>query len=130
MAILRAEDERGHVHHAFFKDAMLQRFYAICNCCTCCCGAMQAHRTGVPMLAPSGYVSQVDEGLCVGCGLCVEVCPFDALSLKNGVAAVDEVSCMGCGVCVPRCPQDALALHRDASKGDPLDIRKLTAADA
>ena len=40
--ILRAEHERGHVHHAFFKDAMLGRFYAICNCCTCCCGAMQA----------------------------------------------------------------------------------------
>ncbi len=34
--ILRAEDERGHVHHAFFKDAMLGRFYAICNCCSCC----------------------------------------------------------------------------------------------
>ena len=42
--ILRAEHERGHVHHAFFKDAMLGRFYAICNCCSCCCGAMQAFR--------------------------------------------------------------------------------------
>jgi hypothetical protein len=30
--ILRAERDRGHVHHAFFKDAMLGRFYAICNC--------------------------------------------------------------------------------------------------
>jgi hypothetical protein len=52
VAILKAEDERGHVHHAFFKDAMLERFYAICNCCDCCCGAMQAHRHGVPMLFP------------------------------------------------------------------------------
>ncbi|MFH1085318.1 MAG: hypothetical protein V1772_06115 [Chloroflexota bacterium] len=34
--ILRAEAARGHVHHAFFKDAMLDRFYAICNCCSCC----------------------------------------------------------------------------------------------
>ena len=41
--ILTEEHERGHVHHAFFKDAMLGRFYAICNCCECCCGAMQAH---------------------------------------------------------------------------------------
>ena len=48
VAILQAEDERGHVHHAFFKDAMLGRFYAICNCCACCCGAMQAQRNGVP----------------------------------------------------------------------------------
>jgi len=123
--ILQDEDERGHVHHAFFKDAMLGRFYAICNCCTCCCGAMQAHRTGVPMLAPSGYVSQVDGALCVGCGACVETCPFEAVSLRAGVAVVNGEACMGCGVCVPKCRQDALALVRDASKGEPLDIRKL-----
>ena len=36
---------------------MLGRFYAICNCCKCCCGAMQAHLNGVPMLASSGYVA-------------------------------------------------------------------------
>jgi ferredoxin len=125
--ILRAEDERGHVHHAFFKDAMLERFYAICNCCSCCCGAMQAHRTGVPMLAPSGYVSQIDDELCVGCAACVEACPFEALSLREGVAVVDDEACMGCGICVASCTQGALALVRDASKGEPLDIRALRA---
>jgi hypothetical protein len=57
IAILKAEDERGHVHHAFFKDAMLDRFYAICNCCDCCCGAMQAQRSGTPMLASSKAVT-------------------------------------------------------------------------
>ena len=54
--ILWAEQERGHVSHAFFKDAMLGRFYAICNCCSCCCGAMQYHHQGIPMLASSGFV--------------------------------------------------------------------------
>ncbi|MBN1657525.1 MAG: 4Fe-4S ferredoxin, partial [Anaerolineae bacterium] len=62
--ILRAEQERGHVSHAYFKDAMLNRFYAICNCCACCCGAMEAHQHGTPMLASSGYVAQVDSDLC------------------------------------------------------------------
>jgi ferredoxin len=125
--ILQEEDGRGHVHHAFFKDAMLERFYAICNCCACCCGAMQANRTGVPMLAPSGYLNRVDDDLCVGCGVCVEACPFEALSARDGVAVVDEEACMGCGVCVPKCEQDALTLVRDASRGEPLDIRELTA---
>ncbi len=123
--ILRAEDERGHVHHAFFKDAMLERFYAICNCCSCCCGAMQAHRTGVPMLASSGYVSRVDVERCSGCGVCVERCPFDALSLQDEAAVMDDEACMGCGVCVSTCPQDALTLVRDSEKGEPLDIREL-----
>ncbi len=130
MEILRAEDERGHVHHAFFKDAMLERFYAICNCCRCCCGAMQAHRTGVPMLAPSGYVSRIDDALCVGCGLCVEMCPFDALSLRDGIAVVDDEACMGCGVCVSTCAQDALSLALDARKGERLDVRELAATAA
>ena len=69
VAILQAEQERGHVHHAFFKDAMLQRFYAICNYCSCCCGAMQAQRNGTPMLASSGYVSRVDEDACIALSL-------------------------------------------------------------
>ena len=37
----------------YYKDAMLGRFYAICNCCSCCCGAMQAHQHGTPM--PASY---------------------------------------------------------------------------
>lgn len=129
--ILRAERDRGHVHHAFFKDAMLGRFYAICNCCSCCCGAMRAFRNGTPMLASSGYVAALDEAACVGCGACVETCPFDALSLRDdvdGVVVIDREACMGCGVCVAACPQDALSLSRDPAKGEPLWIDDLVQA--
>ncbi|MFN2285453.1 MAG: ATP-binding protein [Anaerolineae bacterium] len=123
--ILEAEDRRGHVHHAFFKDAMLQRFYAICNCCSCCCGAMQAHQNGVPMLISSGYVSEVDEERCVGCGTCVEKCQFGALALQDGHVVVDVAACMGCGVCVNTCSQEALSLVRLAERPAPLEIEQL-----
>jgi Pyruvate/2-oxoacid:ferredoxin oxidoreductase delta subunit len=122
VAILKAEDERGHVHHAFFKDAMLGRFYAICNCCACCCGAMQAQRSGTPMLASSGYVSQVDEDLCIGCSDCVAYCQFNALEVADGVSRVIYEACMGCGVCTDKCGQGALSLVRDEAKGLPLEI--------
>ena len=125
--ILQAEDERGHVHHVFFKDAMLERFYAICNCCACCCGAMQAQRNGIPMLASSGYVSQVDELLCIACGDCNEYCQFEALSVGEYVNVVDENKCMGCGVCISKCNQGALSLRRDPKKGEPLEILALAA---
>jgi len=125
--ILKAEDQRGHVHHAFFKDAMLQRFYAICNCCSCCCGAMQAHQTGIPMLISSGYVSSVDEQLCVGCGSCVEKCQFDALAVHDGHVVVDVAVCMGCGICVNTCPQEALSLERSPERPAPLEIHALMA---
>ncbi len=123
--ILRAEDERGHVHHAFFKDAMLGRFYAICNCCACCCGAMQAHRHGIPMLACSGYVARVNSDLCVGCGTCTESCQFGALSMRNDAAVVDTAVCMGCGVCVSKCEERALSLWHDQNKGEPLEMVQL-----
>jgi len=125
--ILQAEDERGHVHHAFFKDAMLGRFYAICNCCACCCGAMQAHQRGTPMLASSGYISHVDENLCIGCAICEDHCQFGALTAPNGTAVVDEERCMGCGVCVNQCDQGALSLERAPQKGEPLEILDLMA---
>lgn len=129
-SILSAEHDRGHVHHAFFKDAMLSRFYAICNCCECCCGAMQAQRNGVPMLAASGYVSRLDPDLCIGCGTCSEFCQFGALSVKDGINVVDWERCMGCGVCVDKCFRDALYMERDERKGIPLEMRALMADQA
>jgi NAD-dependent dihydropyrimidine dehydrogenase PreA subunit len=125
--ILQAEQARGHVHHAYFKDAMLGRFYAICNCCSCCCGGMQGWRNGVQMLASSGYVSVVERARCVGCGACVEACPFDAITQQDGTAVVATEACMGCGVCMPRCSQGALSLVREPSKGEPLEIEDLIA---
>lgn len=125
--ILEEEDERGHVHHAFFKDAMLGRFYAICNCCSCCCGAMQAHRNGTPMLASSGYVASVDADLCAACGTCVAICPFDAIDDEEGIARVDDAACMGCGVCTGHCDQGAITLERAPERGEPLEVVSLTA---
>jgi Pyruvate/2-oxoacid:ferredoxin oxidoreductase delta subunit len=124
IAILKAENDRGHVHHAFFKDAMLGRFYAICNCCDCCCGAMQAHRTGTPMLTASGYRAEVDLERCKGCGVCRSVCQFHAITV-NSAAQIDPQRCMGCGVCANHCARKAIALRLDPAKGEPLEIARL-----
>jgi NAD-dependent dihydropyrimidine dehydrogenase PreA subunit len=125
MAILKAEHERGHVHHAFFKDAMLHRFYAICNCCACCCGAFQAHQSGTPMLISSGYTAEINPDLCEGCGTCQEFCQFSAITIAAEKASVDLDACFGCGVCVDKCENGAVRLHLDSSKGMPLEIHKL-----
>jgi Pyruvate/2-oxoacid:ferredoxin oxidoreductase delta subunit len=123
--ILEAEHERGHVHHAFFKDAMLGRFYAICNCCACCCGAMQAWHNGVPMLASSGYVARVNVEQCAGCGTCAHFCHFSAIIVHDAKARVDAGLCMGCGVCASKCTTEAISLVRDPSRGEPLEIQQL-----
>ena len=123
--LLRAEHERGHMHSAWFKDACLGRFYAICNCCKCCCGGIEAMvKYGNPMVASSGYVAQVDADQCNSCGDCVEACPFGALSL-DGAAVVSWDGCLGCGVCVGQCSTAGITLVRDERKGIPLDVRML-----
>ena len=127
LAILRAEHARGHVHAAYFKDVMLNRFYAICNCCSCCCGGLEAMRRGVPMVASSGYVAAVDDALCQACGACADACPFEAIHM-NGTARVDWEACMGCGVCRTQCPQEAISLQRDGRKGQPFRVEALVAA--
>ncbi|UCF20949.1 MAG: 4Fe-4S binding protein [Gemmatimonadota bacterium] len=126
--LLQAEHERGHVHTAYFKDACDNRFYAICNCCSCCCGGLEAMmKHGVPMVASSGYVAQVDDAECIACGTCQATCPFKAITLDR-VSVVDWEKCMGCGVCQGQCDTGAIRLVLDERKGLPLDVRTIGVA--
>ncbi len=58
----------------------------------------------------SPLVSQVDTERCIGCGLCAEVCAFNAIELEEiegkGYRAKNiPASCKGCGICAASCPQ-------------------------
>jgi formate hydrogenlyase subunit 6/NADH:ubiquinone oxidoreductase subunit I len=128
LELLEAERGRGHLHSAWFKDAMMGRFYCICNCCKCCCGGIaQMVEHGVPMVTSSGYVAEIDASVCVSCGDCVEACPFHALSQTDTGTVRDWDRCLGCGVCEARCAAGAISMKRDERKGIPLDVRLLLA---
>ena len=48
---------------------------------------------------------------CVACGVCVSVCPFEAIAINDlGVAEVDPAKCVGCGKCTKVCPADVISI--------------------
>ncbi len=56
-------------------------------------------------------VAVIDESWCIGCTLCIEVCPTDAiLGANKFMHTVIERYCTGCELCLPVCPVDCIAL--------------------
>jgi heterodisulfide reductase subunit A len=60
-------------------------------------------------LEATPIVATVNPRLCAACGICVDVCPYDARILEPGApnAEVIEVLCQGCGACIVACPNKA-----------------------
>jgi len=51
---------------------------------------------------------------CTYCGVCAEVCPFNAITVKKDKWKISERKCFGCGVCVENCQEDGI-IHQDAN---------------
>jgi len=54
--------------------------------------------------------SVVDEELCSGCKICIELCPYSAISFdeEKKIASINEALCKGCGTCAAACPSGAI----------------------
>ncbi len=124
LKIIEDAHERGRVHNADFKDAAFDQFYALCNCCSCCCTGLMAEKIGIDMVSASGYMAKVDTNLCKGSGVCITVCHYGAVSMKNGKSVTDPNKCKGCGLCVSKCSNNARSLLL-GGKLKPLDVRTL-----
>jgi electron transport complex protein RnfB len=59
----------------------------------------------------------IDEAWCIGCTLCLDACPTDAIvGMNKRMHTVIEAHCTGCELCIPVCPVDCIALE-DAAPG-------------
>lgn len=57
-------------------------------------------------------VAFIDEDWCIGCTLCIDACPTDAIVGSNKLMhTVIEAYCTGCELCLPACPVDCILLE-------------------
>lgn len=57
-------------------------------------------------------LARIDELHCIGCTLCIQSCPVDAIiGAPQRMHAVLEPECTGCGLCVPVCPVDCIEMQ-------------------
>jgi electron transport complex protein RnfB len=80
-------------------------------------------------LSAPAVVAFIDESRCIGCTLCIQACPVDAIvGAAKWMHTVIAGACTGCELCVPPCPVDCIALlpaaHQDAQ------ARRVAAASA
>jgi len=70
----------------------------------------------------TGYKAVIDYSTCSNCGLCAELCRFDAIKILGGKVSISEIDCDGCKLCSRICPSGSVRMiKKDSSfwyKGD------------
>jgi len=102
--VYRALPEQGDLMH-------------ICFCCPCCCvegsGKDSPRYLRMWHQKMEGVSVTVDEDICNGCELCLEVCIYGGMEVIDHVAVIDregEDRCRGCGRCERVCPTGAITI--------------------
>ncbi len=60
----------------------------------------------------AGVKARVEDDKCTACGLCMELCQFEAITMEE-TAAISPLGCEGCGVCAYFCPEQAIVLEEN-----------------
>jgi heterodisulfide reductase subunit A len=81
-------------------------------------------------VAVEPLTAEVNPVRCSGCGICVPLCPYSAITMAKGGeklrATVEEMLCVGCGVCTAACPPRAIRLHGFTSTQIEAQIEAIT----
>lgn len=74
-------------------------------------------------------VAFIDEQRCIGCTLCIQACPVDAIvGAAKLMHTIIAGACIGCELCVPPCPVDCISIRRSAPLGNEAFVAAENAA--
>jgi iron only hydrogenase large subunit-like protein len=62
------------------------------------------------------HALKISDDLCIGCSHCMNVCPTEAIRVRNGKAILYENRCVDCGECFKACPVSAIFIDQDDFK--------------
>jgi uncharacterized protein len=62
----------------------------------------------------------IDQEQCIGCGLCLKGCDFNAITITDGKAKIDPEKCQGCAMCISVCPHHAASVPWDGGTNEYL----------
>ena len=110
LEILRRADKAGLV----LQPNNAKKLANICCCCGCCCQIlihMKKHPRPAEVVS-SPFIVAYDRETCKACGVCVDRCQMDAITMKEEKVDINTDRCIGCGLCVSTCPTKSLTLVR------------------
>lgn len=111
LGTLQVAAEAGLVH-SVSNDQRGSSYICNCCTCSCGILRGISELGIANAVAHSAFVNTVAEELCIACEDCLEYCQFEALSMDLMTVQVEQLRCVGCGVCVQACPENALILVR------------------
>ncbi len=77
-------------------------------------------------ISVSPEVAYIIQEKCDRCGICIKVCPVNAVEKSAEVVTINPISCIGCGICVPRCPREAIDLKNSTEAQLMAQIRAVS----
>ncbi|MEW6187463.1 MAG: 4Fe-4S binding protein [Thermodesulfobacteriota bacterium] len=127
--VLTRAEEAGLIH---MSQNMTEGISFICNCDRWHCFAVQdaLAKPKPGLFFNSGFEPVFDPDLCTACGICIDRCPPQALTLGEGdVPVVDLDRCFGCAACATGCPTAAIAMvNKPGFSAPPKDAKALREA--
>lgn len=112
LEVLDRAEEAGLVHTCNNSQDEFAVVCNCCSCC-CTILRGLTRLKNPHAFALSGFIVHYQKEECAGCMLCLEDrCPVGAIAQADDIVTVDAGSCIGCGLCVSICPTDALQMNR------------------